>query len=62
MKRKKKIAIHLAGWTQKLFGIYGKRWVQDQPEFSKYINQYWVRPSEDEKPEGAQKVEGGCYW
>ncbi len=62
VKRKKKIAIHLAGWTQMLFGIYGKRWVQDQPEFSKYINQYWVRPSEDEKPEGAQKVEGGCYW
>lgn len=61
-KRNKKIAIHLAGWTQMLFGIYGKRWIEDQPKFAKYINEYWVRPSDSEKPEGAEQVERGCYW
>ena len=61
-KRLGKIGIHLAGWTQMLFGIYGKRWLEDQPEYSKYINKYWVRPNISEIPGGAQKVEGGCYW
>jgi len=61
-KRKGKIAIHLAGWTQMLFGIYGNRWINDQPEYKKYINSNWTRPSEFERPKGAGKVEGGCYW
>lgn len=61
-KRLGKIGIHLAGWTQMLFGIYGKRWIQDQPQYAKYINEYWVRPSDDEKPIRALGVEGGCYW
>lgn len=62
IKRKGKIAIHMAGWTQMLFGVYGERWVKDQPEFSKYINKYWIRPNENEKPKGLEKVENGCYW
>lgn len=62
VKRKKKIAIHLAGWTQMLFGVYGNRWVNDQPEFKQYINEYWIRPSESEKPRNLEKVENGCYW
>lgn len=61
-KRKGKVAIHLAGWTQMLFGIYGNRWINDQPEFKKYINEYWVRPEETEIPDGAKTVENGCYW
>ena len=61
-KRLGKIGIHLAGWTQMLFGIYGKRWITDQPRYAKYINEYWVRPNKDETPQGAKKVEGGCYW
>ena len=31
VKREGKIAIHLAGWTQMLFGIYGNRWLNDEP-------------------------------
>ena len=45
-----------------LFGIYGNRWIKDQPEFKKYINEYWTRPSIDERPKNVEKVEGGCYW
>lgn len=62
VKRRGKIAIHLAGWTQMLFGIYGKRWLEDQPEYSRFINGYWVRPQENERPKNAETVEGGCYW
>lgn len=62
VKRMGKIAVHLAGWTQMLFGVYGNRWLKDQPEYSKFINEYWVRPNENERPQGAEKVECGCYW
>lgn len=61
-KRNGKIAAHLAGWTQMLFGIYGKRWLEDQPQYKELINEYWVRPSENEKPQNADSIEGGCYW
>ena len=61
-KKLGKIGFHLGGWTQMLFGIYGKRWLEDQPKYSKYINQYWIRPGEKEIPSGANMVEGGCYW
>ena len=62
VKGKGKIAIHLAGWTQMLFGIYGKRWIEDQPEFGKFVNEYWTRPNVSERPKNADSVEGGCYW
>lgn len=62
VKRMGKQAVHLAGWTQMLFGVYGERWIKDQPQYSKYINEYWIRPLESEKPKGAEKVENGCYW
>lgn len=62
VKRIGKIAVHLAGWTQMLFGVYGNRWLTDQPEYAKYINEYWIRPNEKERPKGAEKIENGCYW
>lgn len=61
-KRKGKIAIHLAGWTQMLFGIYGKRWLEDQPKYARFVNEYWIKPSANERPKGAEKVENACYW
>lgn len=61
-KRNEKIAVQLAGWTQMLFGIYGERWIKDQPEYSRFINKYWIRPDSSEKPNGAETVESGCYW
>ena len=54
-------AIHLGGTTQILFGIRGKRWETRQP-FTDFIDHTWIRPSADEKPPGAEKVEGGIYW
>lgn len=62
VKRQGKIAIHLAGWTQMLFGIYGNRWLNDQPKYAHFINDYWVRPKKEERPKGAESVEKGCYW
>jgi hypothetical protein len=57
----KKIGIHMGGSTQILFGIRGKRW-DNIPEFHKFFNEYWIRPSKDETPEKVNRVEGGCYW
>lgn len=54
-------AIHLGGATQLLFGIIGKRW-EDRDYYKDIINQYWCRPQNNEKPNSANKVEGGCYW
>ena len=44
VKLQGKVAIHLAGWTQMLFGVYGERWVSQQSKYSSVINQYWIRP------------------
>lgn len=61
LKKAGKQAIHLGGATQILFGIRGRRWDQD-PRVSKLYNDYWVRPSEAERPGGADRVEDACYW
>lgn len=56
-----KQSIHIAGATQILFGIKGKRW--DKHEYiSTLFNDYWVRPSDEETPNKSDKVEGGSYW
>ncbi len=62
VKQKGKQAVHLAGWTQMLFGVYGERWIRDQPEFSNIINKHWIRPNKNETPVSAFNVEKGCYW
>jgi hypothetical protein len=61
VKRLGKKGIHLASYTQILFGIYGKRW-ESTNEFSKIINEHWVRPLPSEVPPNFKKVEGGAYW
>lgn len=64
IKRMGKTVIHLGGATQILFGIKGKRWEIGGygKEMNQYMNSYWVRPLEEEKPKGSNEVEGGCYW
>lgn len=62
VKRMGKVAIHLGGWVQMLFGVYGKRWLVDQPEFAKFVNNKWIRPNENERIKNASKIEGGAYW
>lgn len=60
IKNSGKIAIHLGGATQLLFGIKGSRW--DNNLGKQLYNEYWVRPLESEIPSASQKVENGCYW
>lgn len=64
LKQAGKQAIHLAGATQLLFGIKGKRWEENDAfaYVQKFFNDTWVYPSEADKPRQANKVEGGCYW
>jgi hypothetical protein len=56
-----RVAIHLGGHLQLLFGIYGQRHL-DQPWHRQNINENWVRPETIEVPECAPRVEGGGYW
>lgn len=60
-KRRGRVGLHMASMVQLLFGIKGARW-DDYPEYNRYYNDAWVRPSADERPEGLETIEGGCYW
>lgn len=72
IKRIGKKAIHLAGGSQLLFGIKGKRWDNDNYHWEQYpqlntsycnlYNEHWTRPNQSETPKAATIVEGGCYW
>jgi hypothetical protein len=58
-----KVALHLGGVTQLLFGIRGARWEEYAVyPYKNYFNKYWVRPRSSETPKSASKVENGCYW
>ena len=61
VKRMGKKAIHLGGPTQMLFGIKGKRWIEN-PDFNHIINEHFIFPKESDKVQNAQMVEGACYW
>lgn len=75
VKRIGKQAVHMAGGTQLMFGILGKRWTEQYQDFWHYrpgidislnyrplFNDNWVFPSVSEKPKNASKVENECYW
>lgn len=61
VKRIGKKAIHLGGPTQLLFGIKGKRWIERE-DFNNILNDYFILPDIQDKPQNSTKVEGGCYW
>lgn len=61
VKRIGKKAVHLGGATQILFGIKGKRWIEDE-NFKDIINENFIFPSDVDKPKGFLKMDGGCYW
>ena len=61
VKKMGKQAIHMAGATQILFGIKGRRW-DKHPIISKFYNESWVRPDAEETPKDHLRVEKGCYW
>ena len=56
-----KKAVHMAGATQILFGIKGRRWDVHE-DISKLYNEHWVRPIPSETPSNCLTIEGGCYW
>ena len=56
-----KQAIHMAGSLQILFGVIGTRW-ENNPKVAPMINEYWVRPSVQNVPKNAKKIENACYW
>lgn len=59
----RKSAVHMGGSLQLLFGIKGKRWEGNGYDYHyKLYNEYWVRPTDDLKPENYKNVESGCYW
>lgn len=72
VKRQGKKALHLGGALQLLFGIRGKRWEDPNygvqawgipyGSYSNLMNEFWIRPGKNMKPQGANVVEGGCYW
>ena len=61
VKKLGKVAIHLGGATQMLFGVFGSRW-EAMPFSSIFINSNWKRPEESERPSNWENVESGCYW
>jgi hypothetical protein len=56
-----KVGLHLGGHCQLLFGIYGKRHLE-QEWFKSSFTPAWTQPDRDEVPKTAMRVEGGCYW
>lgn len=56
-----KKVIHLGVAIQMLFRVYGQRWAI-HPDFQNIINEHWTKPTPNEKPKNAAKVENACYW
>lgn len=64
LKQAGKQAIHLAGATQLMLGIKGKRWEDDLAfdYVKKQFNEEWTYPNEEDKVTNSNNVEDGCYW
>lgn len=60
LKRRGKVAVHLGGATQILFGIFGKRWESDE-QVAAMRNEFWTRPSHAETPPASQRRRSP-YW
>jgi hypothetical protein len=56
-----KIALHLGGALQLLFGITGSRWDRNK-SVAMIENKFWKRPENSERPKNWEKMENGCYW
>ena len=56
-----KQVVHMGGVTQVLFGIKGRRWVEN-PRSELKFNDSWVYPMDTETPQNNKVVENGCYW
>lgn len=64
-------SVHLGGVLQLLFGIKGKRWINNSQDlisspqsnyYNSIINEEWIFPSKEETPDIAKNIEDACYW
>jgi hypothetical protein len=56
-----KSVMYIGGALQLFFGVIGKRWF-DNKDILKIVNDDWIRPGKEDKPDNFTKVEKGCYW
>lgn len=56
-----KSVIYIGGALQLFFGVIGKRWFTNK-EIMKLVNDEWIRPIKEDKPDNFVRVEKGCYW
>lgn len=61
LKEAGKQVIHMGGATQILFGIKGRRWI-DNPRSEVVFNDAWEYPNSSETPQNCNAVENHCYW
>jgi hypothetical protein len=60
-KELNKSVMYIGGALQLFFGVIGKRWF-DNKDILKLINDEWIRPDKENKPNNYINVEKGCYW
>lgn len=57
------VGISLGGHLQVLFGVHGKRWLDDPEWSTRYINDAWMAPPRDRKPRTSRGLtDDGAYW
>lgn len=56
-----KSVMYIGGALQIFFGVIGKRWFENK-DILKLVNDDWIRPDKDDKPNNFTNVEKGCYW
>lgn len=61
IKSIQKQAVYVGGCLQLMFGILGRRW-ENSEYVKEYVNDNWIRPLSQEKPDCYKAVEEGCYW
>ncbi len=61
LKQLGKVCIVMGGAIQVLFGIKGNRW-ENHTTISRFWNDAWVYPSEDDTPADSQSIAKACYW
>lgn len=64
LKEAGKVAIHLGGASQLLFGIKGARW-ENEPQYEyvrELFNEYWIYPLEQDCVKNRKSIENACYW
>ena len=64
-KNMNKSAIYVGGFLQLFFGVIGRRWETEYPNFIDYIkknNIKLIRPNKNEQIKNKNKIEKGCYW